>query len=149
MLFFVVVGPSDHQEQDVNKQQEVLAAFSWPSENQEDPEPPQIKEEPRSSQDGDDELDMKPERDNFRLISVCQESYNTDNHPLNSSPGENQNHFEESDCDNDAFLHRTNADECQLDKKTEHGESGSNVEAEMKQRLDKTNNHGMWLVIRT
>ncbi|XP_019723900.1 zinc finger protein 155-like isoform X2 [Hippocampus comes] len=131
---------TDHHEQDVDKQQEVLAASSWPSENQEDPEPPQIKEEPRSSQDGD-ELDMKPERDHFRLISVCQESYNTENHPLNSSPGESQNHFEESDYDNDAFLHSTNADEGQHDKQTEHGDSGKNVEAEIKQRLDKTNNH--------
>ncbi|XP_051904232.1 zinc finger protein 260-like [Hippocampus zosterae] len=131
---------TDQQEQDVDKQQEVLAASSWPSENQEVPEPPQIKEEPRSSQDGD-ESDTKLELDNFRQISVCQESYNTDSYPLNSSPGESQNHFEEFDCDNDAFLHSSNADECQHDKKTEHGHSGKNLEAELKQRLDKTKNH--------
>ncbi|XP_061604851.1 zinc finger protein 235-like [Phyllopteryx taeniolatus] len=130
----------DHQEQDVDKQQEVFAGSSWCSEDQENPEPREIKEEPCTSRDGED-LEMKQERDNIRLISVCQESYNKDSHALDSS--ECQNHFEEWDCDNNAVLHSTDVDKRQHVKTAEHGDLGSKTfaEAEIKQRLDKTNSH--------
>ncbi|XP_077396653.1 uncharacterized protein LOC144032928 [Festucalex cinctus] len=128
----------DHQEQDVDKKQEVLAGSSWPSEDQEDPKPPQIKEEPCTSQDGDD-LDMKQGRDNFRLISVCQESHNKYNHALDSSPCESQDHLQELDCDNNALLHSTDGDQSQDGKAAVYGGSGPKIyaETEIKQRLDK------------
>ncbi|XP_077414407.1 uncharacterized protein LOC144044076 [Vanacampus margaritifer] len=122
----------------IDYQEQVLVGSSWPSEDQEDPKPPQIKEEPCTSRDRV-ELDMKHRRDNFRLISICQESHK-DNHPLDLSPGESQDHLEELDCDKDALLHSTNVDESQDGKAAEHGGLVSKIyaEAEIKKRLDKS-----------
>ncbi|XP_061702107.1 zinc finger protein ZFP2-like [Syngnathoides biaculeatus] len=132
----------EHQEQDVDEQQAVFSGSSWSSEDRENPEPPQIKEEPCTSHDGD-EWEMKQEWDNIRLISVCQESHTRDNHAPDSS--ECLNHFEEWHCDKNAVLHNTDADKSQQVKTAEDGDLRSKtfVEGEIKQKLDKNSSHDL------
>ncbi|XP_054616403.1 zinc finger protein 12-like [Dunckerocampus dactyliophorus] len=59
----------DLQEQDISKPQEFLTRCEWSNVDQEDAAPPQIKEEPSTSHDGE-----QPEMENLMYFPVCRES---------------------------------------------------------------------------
>ncbi|XP_049906917.1 zinc finger and BTB domain-containing protein 40-like [Epinephelus moara] len=153
-------------QQHVCKQEEVLADQQLciqertSSLDQEDPEPPQIKEEEEElciSQEGE-QLELKEEADTFILTPTHEESDLGEDQTLDSNPDETLS-AEEKECvanmpvinsvvseahsDHQVLSHNSHVAESKEQKEGKHGDSGlaKDAETKLKRRCHKIRSH--------
>ncbi|XP_054467617.1 zinc finger protein OZF-like [Anoplopoma fimbria] len=141
--------PKQHvcKEEEVLSDQQLCVQERNSSLDQEDPEPPQIKEEQEelcTSQEGE-QLELKQETETFMLTPSYEESDHSKDQTLNMSSDENQSVVEETPLgytsvessvvpepneDHQLLSHNSHADKSQDQKGGEHGSSESTSDAE-------------------
>ncbi|XP_054466121.1 zinc finger and SCAN domain-containing protein 2-like [Anoplopoma fimbria] len=146
--------PKQHvcKEEEVLSDQQLCIQERNSSLDQEDPEPPQIKEEqeePCTSQEGE-QLELKQETETFVLTPSDEESDHSEDQTLYMSSDENQSVVEETPLgytsvessvvpepneDHQLLSHNSHADKSQDQKGGEHGYSESTSNAEPKPLL--------------
>ncbi|XP_054467621.1 zinc finger protein OZF-like [Anoplopoma fimbria] len=146
--------PKQHvcEEEEVLSDQQLCVQERNSSLDQEDPEPPQVKEEqeePCTSQEGE-QLELKQETETFVLTPSYEESDHGKDQTLNMSNDENQSMVEETPLgytsvessvvpepneDHQLLSHNSHADKSQDQKGGEHGSSESTSNAEPKPLL--------------
>ncbi|XP_042280560.1 zinc finger protein 239-like isoform X2 [Thunnus maccoyii] len=151
--------PQQHvcNEEEVLADQQLCDLERNTSLDQEDPEPPQIKEEQKelcTSLEGE-QLVLKQEMETFMLTPTCDES---EDQTLDLSPDETQSEAEkehvvnmsvkssvepEPNNDDQLFSHNSDVAESQDHKRGKHGDSGSTRKAEpkLKKRRYRRKNH--------
>ncbi|XP_049433673.1 uncharacterized protein LOC125889671 [Epinephelus fuscoguttatus] len=153
-------------QQHVCKKEEVLADQQFciqersSSLDQEDPEPPQIKEEEEElciSQEGE-QLELKEEADTFMLTPTHEDSDHGEDQTLDSNPDETLS-AEEKECvanmpvinsvvseahsDHQVLSHSSHVAESKEQKEGKHGDSGlaEDAETKLKRRCHKIRSH--------
>ncbi|XP_034734844.1 uncharacterized protein LOC117948983, partial [Etheostoma cragini] len=146
VLFLLLSVPPEFPQQHVCKEEEVLSDQQLCTQvrnsslDREDPEPPQIKEELCTSQEGE-QLVLKQETDTFMLTSTYEERDHSEGQTLNLNPDDDTLNAAEieslanmpvitsvdSEANRDPQLHRA---ENQDQKGGQHGDSGSTKNAE-------------------
>ncbi|XP_035854926.1 putative mediator of RNA polymerase II transcription subunit 26 isoform X6 [Sander lucioperca] len=155
--------PQQHvcKEEEVLSDQQVCIQERNSSLDQEDPEPPQIKEEQEElcpSQEGE-QLVLKQETDTFMLTPTYEESVHSEGQTLDFNPdddslsaAENESVanmpvitsvVSEANSDHQLLSHNSHEAESQDQKGGKHGDSGStrNAEPEPKKRRRKSRSH--------
>ncbi|XP_044185293.1 zinc finger protein OZF-like [Thunnus albacares] len=159
----VVLHGIELPQQHVCKEEEILADRQLCNQgrnsslDQEDPEPPQIKEEQEelcTSLEGE-QLVLKQQTETFMLTPTCEESDNSQDQTLDLSPDETQSAAEkehvvsmsinssvvpEPNSDDQLLSHNSKVTESQDHKEGKQGDSGStgNTETKPQTRLDKS-----------
>ncbi|XP_078107827.1 uncharacterized protein LOC144518788 [Sander vitreus] len=155
--------PQQHvcKEEEVLSDQQLCIQERNSSLDQEDPEPPQIKEEQEelcTSQEGE-QLVLKQETDTFMLTPTYEESDHSEGQTLNFSPDDDTlsaaeresvanmpvitSVVSEANSDHQLLSHNSHQAESQDQKGGTHGDSGStrNAEPEPKKRRRKSRSH--------
>ncbi|XP_035854958.1 rho GTPase-activating protein gacU-like isoform X4 [Sander lucioperca] len=155
--------PQQHvfKEEEVLSDQQLCIQERNSSLDQEDPEPPQIKEEQEElcpSQEGE-QLVLKQETDTFMLTPTYEESDHSEGQTLNFNPDDDSlsaaekesvanmpvitSVVSEANSDHQLLSHNSHEAESQDQKGDKHGDSGStrNAEPEPKKRRRKSRSH--------
>ncbi|XP_031167370.1 uncharacterized protein LOC116058682 isoform X7 [Sander lucioperca] len=155
--------PQQHvcKEEEVLSDQQLCIQEKNSSLDQEDPEPPQIKEEQEelcTSQEGE-QLVLKQETDTFMLTPTYEESDHSEGQTLNFNPDDDSlsaaekesvanmpvitSVESEASSDHQLLSHNSHEAESQDQKGDKHGDSGStrNAEPEPKKRQRKSRSH--------
>uniref|UniRef100_A0A8C9Z8Y5 C2H2-type domain-containing protein n=1 Tax=Sander lucioperca TaxID=283035 RepID=A0A8C9Z8Y5_SANLU len=155
--------PQQHvcKEEEVLSDQQLCIQEKNSSLDQEDPEPPQIKEEQEElcpSQEGE-QLVLKQETDTFMLTPTYEESDHSEGQTLNFNPDDDSlsaaekesvanmpvitSVVSEANSDHQLLSHNSHEAESQDQKGGKHGDSGStrNAEPEPKKRRRKSRSH--------
>uniref|UniRef100_A0A8C9ZEP2 C2H2-type domain-containing protein n=1 Tax=Sander lucioperca TaxID=283035 RepID=A0A8C9ZEP2_SANLU len=155
--------PQQHvcNEEEVLSDQQLCIQERNSSLDQEDPEPPQIKEEQEElcpSQEGE-QLVLKQETDTFMLTPTYEESDHSEGQTLNFNPDDDSlsaaekesvanmpvitSVVSEANSDHQLLSHNSHEAESQDQKGGKHGDSGStrNAEPEPKKRRRKSRSH--------